>query len=170
MSYHGHKSKYLKRQCRGLFEMWLHNTHCGRVRKGYGATPSRGCHKESLSGGHKNTGCPSHGASIWVKKDKGTESTTVLYFTVYEAQRRTEDSTRKTSTTYSEFDWHHLKRYTSSLSFHFFLCAVLWFMQTGYCTTSVNVDTPLSIDLLMCTYVSGDVFPSFGQAPWLQLS
>lgn len=68
MPYQGHKSKYLKRQYRGLCVMQLHNTQCGRGRKGYGATPSRGCHKESLPGGHMNTGCPSHRASIWVKK------------------------------------------------------------------------------------------------------
>lgn len=74
----------------GLCEMWLHKTQCGWVRKGYGATPSRGRHKESLPGGHMNTGCPSHAALIWVQgEDRG--GSTVL-FTVSEAREWIADS------------------------------------------------------------------------------
>lgn len=54
-----------KTERRGLCVMWLHNTQYGRMKKGYGATPSRGRHKESLHGGHMN---PSHEASIWGKQ------------------------------------------------------------------------------------------------------
>ena len=73
----------------GLCVMLPHNTYCGTRRKGYGATPSRGCHKESLPAGHMNTCCPSGGASIWVKDGEDRDVRSTVLCTVYDACERT---------------------------------------------------------------------------------